>query len=164
MDDTWRFWVQCIFQDLMAYVCLFHSMHGRDWHLRVASIKNMAATFTAFDHPNYVKLIATHLSDLTCMPQSIVTMFQQGAFVVSISGKLWHSVAIDESHEMLINKSCKSAIVRPTPDYINRVVHYLPLRTRMLENLSYFLKHLTVLKVQVLSLLKRSLTTKKKGI
>ena len=34
-------------------------------------------------------------------------MFQQGAFVVSITGLTWHSVAIDEAHEMLTNKTCK---------------------------------------------------------
>ena len=29
-------------------------------------------------------------------------MYQQGAFVVSINGRPWHSVAIDESHEMQV--------------------------------------------------------------
>ena len=103
---------------------------------RVAGIKKMAATFTAFDHPHYIKLISRHLHDLLCMPQSLLTMFQQGVFVISISGKAWHSVGIDESHEMLVNKSCKTAIVRPSKDYINRVIHYLPKRTTILENLS----------------------------
>ena len=58
--------------------------------------------------------------------------FEQGAFVVSISGNSWHSVRIDE---MLINKSCKMSVVRPSRDYINRIVHYLPHRTTMLENI-----------------------------
>ncbi len=68
------------------------------------------------------------------MPSALITAFQQGAFVVSISGKRWHSVAIDEAHEMLINKECKTAMTRPTPDYINRIAHYLPYRTKALEN------------------------------
>ena len=63
-------------------------------------------------------------------------MFEQGAFVISITGREWHSVAIDEGHEMLINKSCKMSIVRPHPDYINRIARYLPYRTKALENLS----------------------------
>ena len=70
------------------------------------------------------------------MPESVITMFQQGAFVVSITGRKWHSVAIDEGHEMLINKACKMSIVRPSPDHINRIAHYLPYRTKALENLS----------------------------
>ncbi len=73
-------------------------MRGGDWDLRIASIKQMAATFTAFDHPNYTKLMCCN-------------NVSQGAFVVNITGRAWHSVGIDESREMLINKSCKTAIV-----------------------------------------------------
>ncbi len=36
------------------------------------------------------------------MPTTILAMYQQGAFVVSINGRPWHSVAIDESHEMQV--------------------------------------------------------------
>ena len=62
-------------------------------------------------------------------------MFQQGAFVVSITERPWHSVAIDEAHEMLINKECKSSIVRPLPDYIKRIAHYMPYRSKAVQNL-----------------------------
>ena len=58
------------------------------------------------------------------MPQSVMTTFQQGAFVVNITGRTWHSVAIDEAHEMLINKVCKISIVRLSPDYINIISRY----------------------------------------
>ena len=68
------------------------------------------------------------------MPSGIVIAFCHGAFVVSISGKSWHSVAIGEAHEMLINKECKNAATRPTADSINRLVHYLSYRTKALEN------------------------------
>ena len=134
-DDTWRFWTQFVFQDAMAYIGLFLAIRSGDWQLRVASMKSMAAVFTAFDHPNYQKLISQHLVDLHTMPAPILTMFQQGAFVVSILGRPWHSVAIDESHEMLINKDCKTSIVRPLPDYINRIAHYIPYRSKAVKNL-----------------------------
>ena len=58
-----------------------------------------------------------------------------GGFVVSITGRAWHSVAVDEAHEMCINKDCKTSIVRPTPDYISRVANYIPLCTKCLQNL-----------------------------
>ena len=133
-DDTWRFWVQFVFQDAMAYIGLFLAIRSGDWQLRMASMKSMAALFTAFDHPTYQKLISQHLADILTMPTPIVTMFQQGAFVVSILGRPWHSVAIDESHEMLINKDCKSSVVRPLPDYINRIAHYMPYRSKSVKN------------------------------
>ena len=138
-DSTWRFWVQFVFQDVAAYIGLFLAIRSGDWYLRTACIKQMAPVFTAFDHTNYQKLISRHLADLLIMPQSVLTMFQQGAFVVSITGRTWHSVAIDEAHEMLINKACKMSIVRPSPDYVNRIARYLPYRTKALENLSTLL-------------------------
>ena len=51
----------------------------------------------------------------------------------------WHSVGLDEAHEMLINKSCKMSVVRPTPDHINTVAHYLPYRTKAIENFAKYL-------------------------
>ena len=133
-DDTWRFWVQFVLEDGMAYVGLFLALRSGDWKLRMACLKLMAPLFTAFDHSNYQKLISQHLADVLSMPPAIITAFQQGAFVVSISGSSWHSVAIDEAHEMLINKGCKTSVTRPTPDYINRIAQYLPYRTRALQN------------------------------
>ena len=73
------------------------------------------------------------------MPAPIITMFQQGAFVVSVSGRSWHSVATDECHEMLINKDCKTSIVKPLPDYINRIARYIPYRTKSVKNFQQLL-------------------------
>ena len=95
----------------------------------------MAAVFTAFDHNTYQKLISQHIEDIATMPTSIITMFRQGAFVVSISGRPWHSVGIDEAHEMLINKDCKTSIIHPIPDYISRVAQHLPYRSKAIKNL-----------------------------
>ena len=84
-DDTWRFWVQFVFEDAMAYISLFLAIRSGDWDLRVANVKAMAAVFTAFDHQTYQKLISHHLEDnIATMPPSIITMFRQGAFVVSV--------------------------------------------------------------------------------
>ena len=60
-DDTWRFWVQFVFQDALACIALYLSMRGGDWELRMASMKLMAPVFTAFDHQIYLKLISIHL-------------------------------------------------------------------------------------------------------
>ena len=80
----------------------------------LASVKSMAAVFTAFDHTTYQKRITQHLQDIATMLAPILTMFRQGAFVVSVTGRPWHSVGIDEGHKMLINKDCKTSIIRPS--------------------------------------------------
>lgn len=101
-DDTWRFWAQFVFQDGIAYIGLFLAIRSGDWNLRMACMKQMAPIFTAFDHPTYQRLIARHINDVLCMPQPLLTMLQQGGFVVSISGWPWHSVGIDEAHEQIM--------------------------------------------------------------
>jgi len=132
-DETWRFWIQYVFVDAMAYVSLFFATRSGDWHLRMSSVKSTAAVFTAFDHPTYQKLISNHLSDLLSLPRSVLPIFEQGAFVVNTTGRSWHSVGIDEAHEMLINKQCKMSITKPSPDYINRIASYLTYRTKTLQ-------------------------------
>ena len=52
-------------------------------------------------------------------------MLSHGAFVLNITGREWHSVAIDEGHEILINKQCKNAAVQPTDYYIKMMVTFL---------------------------------------
>ena len=119
----------------MTYIELFLAMRSGDWLLRTSSIKNMAPIFTAFDHPTYQKLISAHLHDLLTIPEAILLMFRQGAFVISICGREGHSVAIDEGHEMLINKQCKMSVVRPSENFINRTASYLLQRTITQEHL-----------------------------
>ncbi len=119
------------------YLSIF-SISGGDWHLGVASIKQMAATFAAFDHPQTMLNVSlnTLMIYCMCMPQHGVTMFQQGAFVASISGRPWHSVGIDESHEMMANRISKMSTIRPSHEGIDRWLHYMPIRSRMIENVS----------------------------
>ena len=53
--------------------------------------------------------------------------------MVSLTGKQWHSVAVDEAHEM--NKECKTSIIQRSRDYINRIASYIPYRAKCMENL-----------------------------
>ena len=98
----WRFWAH---EEAFAYISFYLALH---WDLCVASMKKMAPLFSSFDHFTYR---AQHLADVLCFPAHCL---QRGDFVVSI---------IDEAHEMLINKACKTSVVR---DYIGRIANYLP--------------------------------------
>lgn len=86
-------------------------------------------------HSTYQKLISQYIADVQTVPDSIVNMFKNGAFVVSFTGHSWHSVGLDEAHEMGINKECKASICIPNPDKMNQMAKYLTYRSTMLQNL-----------------------------
>ena len=56
-------------------------------------------------------------------------------FAASITGRPWHSVTIDEAHEMMINKDLKSTVVRPSRENMNRMSLYLGHRMKLIHNL-----------------------------
>ena len=128
-NKTWKFWCQFVFQDCYAYVCL---RCGR-WDLRMAAIKSMAALFTAFDRPNYLKLIPQHIVDVLALPYEILSELTEGGFTLSIRGGRDHNIRIDEAHEMCINKECKEFITRPSADYIRRTAQFLPIRAKAIK-------------------------------
>ena len=101
----------------------------------MAAIKSMAALFTAFDRPNYHKLIPQHIVSMLTLPQEILSHLKNGGFTVSIKGRPCHNVAIDKAHEMCINKECKEYITRPSADYINRTAMFLLVPAKAMKNI-----------------------------
>ena len=136
-DENWKLWKQFTFEDCSAFASLYLAVRSGNWLLRVKSLKDMAPLFFAFHRPHYRKLISHHLADLVTIPSEILHHFQAGGFTVSITGKGWHSVAIDKAHEMLINKDLKSAIVRPGKENMNRLSLYLGHRAKLLHNIKH---------------------------
>ena len=92
------------------------------WNLRLFAIKQIAPLFAAFDRPHYQKLLPTHLHEVLTMSQE---SFEDSSFVCSINGSSMHSVPLDEAHEMLVNKDLKTTVVRPTKEYIDRIIYYI---------------------------------------
>ena len=140
-NPNWKFWSGFVFCDLQSYLCLYLSMRGGLWNLRLSGIKALAPLFTAFDRPHYQRLIPTHLHDLLKLPTEIKKNLESGAFVCSISGTKMRSIALDEAHEMLVNKDLKTTIVHPTKEYLDRILYYYPVRSLVIKSL----RHLALL-------------------
>ena len=95
----------------------------------------MAPLFSAFDRPKYAKLILEHLEEMLSIPATILSRLQQGGLTVSLLGRACHSIAVDEAHEMGINKECKEFTIRPSAEYINRTAQFLSIRASAITNL-----------------------------
>ena len=76
-------------------------------------------------------LLPCHLHEVLTMPQEVIENFEKGAFVCSINGDSMHSVALDGAHEMLISKQLQ--LVRPTKEYLDRVLYYFLVRSQALK-------------------------------
>lgn len=134
-DDTWRFWHDFLFHDCLAYVGLYLATRGGMWNLRMTSLKEMCPLFTAFDRLNYMKILPQHFAEVTALPEEIRHCFVMGEFVCNISGGKMHAVALDEAHEMLVNKDIKTSVVRPSKEYLNRIMYYYPIRSKLCKKL-----------------------------
>ena len=74
---------QICFWRLYAIHC-FIAIKSENWHLKMAALIQMAANFTAFDHPIYQKLITNHIQDVLHMPCELLECLKTGGFTVSI--------------------------------------------------------------------------------
>ena len=128
-DPIWKFWINFVFRDAFSYFSLFFAIRGGIWNLRLYGIKQIAPLFAAFDRLHY------HLHEVLTMPQEVINHFKNGSFVCSVTGKSVHSVGLDEAHEMLVNKDLKTTVVRPTKEYVDRIIHYYRVRSQALKAL-----------------------------
>ena len=133
--DNNKFWKQFLFEDCLSYVGLFMSLRYRTWDLRMACLKKMVPLFTAYDHTCYERLIPRHLHDVFRLPDSLKSHFVRGAFSIRLKKKDWCGIALDECHEMKINKDCKLAITRPSKETMTHAANCLGFRAQMVNNL-----------------------------
>ena len=133
--ETFKFWHQFLVKDCLCYINLWLAIRTGDWNLRLCALKSMAPLFHAFDRQNYSYLIPCHLSQLHSLPEYVLDHFKRGAFVSSLTGANFSQVALDEAHEMLINKDVKTAFSEHLPQHVEKISATLECQAQLVNNL-----------------------------
>ena len=115
-DKNWTLWIQFVLHDWLAYNNIHVAVRTKSWDLRIASLKDMAPVFFCLQQTPLSKVDLTtslRLINLRDVVRStdihVLAKLKDGSFATSITGRPWHSVAIDEAHEMMINKDYRIA-------------------------------------------------------
>ena len=124
-------WVDFHFTDCLVYMALHHAFGQATGSSEWAASSRWRPCFFAADRPTYGKVLSHHHS-LT-YPSAILSHLTSGGFTVSITGRCWHNIAVDEAPEMFVNKN-KQAIVR-LQEYLTWMATFFPYRSQALHNL-----------------------------
>ena len=87
--------------------------------------EGMTRTFAAFDRDVYQRIIPNHIAECHLFRNEVKDFLKAGGFTVQIRNEQWKAVALDEAHEMCINKELKEAISYPTEACIQKTSLFL---------------------------------------
>ena len=90
--------------------------------------------FFAFDRFHYEHILPYHFEDLLMYPKCILESLKAGGFTMSLKGRPNHSVALDECHEMCINKDLKGAVARASESYLHKTSLFFSYRISLYKN------------------------------
>jgi hypothetical protein len=139
-DETFLFWHRFIYIDCGALINFYLAGRRGIWHLRNFALKTMAPLFHVTQSTYYYRLIPYHLADLKRFPNSVLTHFSNGGFVVSLTGNAWASVFADECQEMTINKDTKQVVNSINQISMVSKLHYIIYRAKLHKNFLNFLE------------------------
>ena len=135
-SETYKMWDDFVHRDGLVYILFFVGIRNANWTLRIGALKLMAPLFHAFDRSTYMRLVPRHLADMLSADSSLLGHLQKGGFVANIRGNEKRHLALDENHEISINKEVKMATPKPIPGVMDRIALYLPERAKAIQNLT----------------------------
>ncbi len=112
-DQVSIFWVNTL-EYLNAYIGFYFAIRSGNWALRNACLPKLTELFFAYSHNKYEELACQTIRDVKCLPTSILNHYKRGEWTVSLSGTPFHNIALDESHETVINRRLKELTSRPS--------------------------------------------------
>ena len=125
VNENFKFWSDFIHKDCFVYVSLYLAIRSGNWSLRNYCMYKISNLFQVSDSKYYFRLLPRHLADMLNFPPHILDYFKNGGFNSNITGTQWSSIALDEMHEMTINKDIKIAFTTPSITNVRIKLLYL---------------------------------------
>ena len=112
-DEITQFWAS-MFRYLHAYVGMYISIRSGNFGFRNACLPKLTELFFAYSHGKYEELACQTINDVIQLPLDLKRKFYCGEWILNKTGRPFHSVALDEGHEQIINKRLKELTTRPS--------------------------------------------------
>lgn len=140
-DCLSRFWFQTLYF-LNAYYGYFFAIRTGNYALRNACLPVLTELFSAYSHNKYEQLACETLYDNARASKTILSYFIKGEWTLSISGKPFHNVALDEGHEMVINRRLKELTSRPSEYRTVTLANFMAYLDKFMELLQNYVINL----------------------
>ena len=112
-DQVCCFWSQMLIY-LHAYVGFFFAIRSGNWLLRNSCLKVLTELFFAYSRDKYEVLSINALLDSYTYPKQVLDNFKNGEWTLSYKGRPYHSLALDEAQECIVNRKLKQITTRPS--------------------------------------------------
>ena len=96
---------------LASYIGYYFAIRSGNWLLRNSCLRALLPLIFAYDHNKYEELCCTALMDALTLPSDLNEKFLSGEWTVSVKGRPYHNLALDEAHESVINLRLKTITV-----------------------------------------------------
>ena len=104
---------KCYFTFMLMWDSFFAIRSG-NWLLRNSCLKVLTELFFAYSRDKYEVLSINALADSYTYPKQVLDNFRNGEWTVSYKGRPYHSLALDEAQECIINRKLKQITTRPS--------------------------------------------------
>ena len=141
-NDTSRFWARMI-PVLNTYVGYYISIRSGNRVLRNSCLRALLPLIFAYNHNQYEELCTTAIMDTLTLSDDVLKQFISGGWTVSVKGRPFHNLALDEAHESVINLRLKTITSRPSyfrTVELSNFMAYLDKVVRGLEEILYIHK------------------------
>ena len=112
-NELSSFWSQILIY-LHAYIGFYFAVRSGNWFLRNSCLRVISELYFAYARNKYEVLSINAIANTCTYPSELIHHFVHGQWTVSVKGRQFHNLALDEAHECIINKNLKSITTRPS--------------------------------------------------